>query len=139
MAHAALLSGMALANSGLGMAHGVAAALGVLCDVPHGLACAVMLPPTLHANRDAALADLATLGRAALNQAFANDADAADGLIARIESICRNIGIPDRLSEIGVEPKHLPELVCASRGNSMSGNPREIGDDELHRILEQML
>ena len=29
MSHAALLSGMALANSGLGMAHGVAAALGV--------------------------------------------------------------------------------------------------------------
>ena len=40
MAHAALLSGIALANSGLGMAHGVAAALGVHCRVPHGLACA---------------------------------------------------------------------------------------------------
>ncbi len=37
MAHAALLSGMALANSGLGLAHGVAAALGVHCNVPHGL------------------------------------------------------------------------------------------------------
>ena len=36
MAHAALLSGMALANSGLGMAHGVAAALGIHCRVPHG-------------------------------------------------------------------------------------------------------
>ena len=38
MAHAALLSGLCLANSGLGMAHGVAAALGVLCRTPHGLA-----------------------------------------------------------------------------------------------------
>ena len=44
MSHAALLSGMALANSGLGMAHGVAAALGVHCRVPHGVACALMLP-----------------------------------------------------------------------------------------------
>src|SRR5271165_4098689 len=44
MSHAALLSGMALANSGLGMAHGVAAALGIHGNVAHGLACAVMLP-----------------------------------------------------------------------------------------------
>ena len=54
MAHAALLSGMALANSGLGMAHGVAAALGVHCRTPHGLACAVMLPAALRVNRQVA-------------------------------------------------------------------------------------
>ena len=47
MSHAALLSGIALANSGLGFAHGVAAALGVHAKVPHGLACAVMLPAAL--------------------------------------------------------------------------------------------
>ena len=50
MSHAALLSGMALANSGLGMAHGVAAALGTLCRVPHGAACALMLPAAIRAN-----------------------------------------------------------------------------------------
>ena len=47
MAHAALLSGMALANSGLGLAHGIAPALGIHCRVPHGMACAVMLPSAL--------------------------------------------------------------------------------------------
>jgi alcohol dehydrogenase class IV len=52
MAHAALLSGMALANSGLGLAHGVAAASGAECGVSHGLACAVMLPVALRANRE---------------------------------------------------------------------------------------
>ena len=52
MSHAALLSGMALANSGLGMAHGVAAALGIHGRVPHGMACAVMLPSALRINRE---------------------------------------------------------------------------------------
>ena len=61
LAHAALLSGMALANSGLGLAHGVAAALGVHCDVPHGLACAVMLPAAMRVNREVGAADLARL------------------------------------------------------------------------------
>ena len=65
MAQAALLSGMALANSGLGMAHGVAAALGSHCRVPHGLACAVMLPVALRVNRDVRVAELAELSRAA--------------------------------------------------------------------------
>ena len=50
MSHAALLSGMALANSGLGMAHGVAAALGTHCRVPHGAACALMLPAAIRVN-----------------------------------------------------------------------------------------
>ena len=35
---AALLSGMALANSGLGLAHGVAAALGIHARASHGMA-----------------------------------------------------------------------------------------------------
>ena len=134
MAHAALLSGMALANSGLGMAHGVAAALGVMCDVPHGLACALMLPATLRANRNAALADLAMLGRAVLPQPPIVDSEAADAFIDRIATLCRNVGIPPRLSDVGVERKHIPDLVRGSRGNSMSGNPRGVSDNELIKI-----
>ncbi len=140
MSHAALLSGMALANSGLGMAHGVAAALGVICGVPHGLACAVMLPAALRANRQIAMGRIAELARSVLKEvAFADEADAADAFIERIDRICTEIGIPRRLGELGVEPHQVPELVAASRGNSMSGNPREISDDELRSILEQML
>ena len=61
MAHAALLSGMALANSGLGMAHGVAPALGIHCRVPHGLACALMLPAALKVNSEVCADELADL------------------------------------------------------------------------------
>ena len=50
MSQAALLSGITLTNAGLGMAHGVAAALGMHCRVPHGAACALMLPVAIRAN-----------------------------------------------------------------------------------------
>ena len=63
MSHAALLSGMALANSGLGFAHGVAAALGITCNIPHGLACAVMLPSALNWNLPVRTRELAELER----------------------------------------------------------------------------
>jgi alcohol dehydrogenase class IV len=140
MAHAALLSGICLANSGLGMAHGVAAALGVHCRVPHGLACAVMLPAALRVDREVRQAQMARLSHALLEVSdSASPETAAEMLIERIEKLCREVGIPQRLGQIGVRPEQIPDLVRDSRGSSMSGNPRELSDDELAEILEHML
>ncbi len=139
MAHAALLSGMALANSGLGMAHGVAAALGVHAGVPHGLACAAMLPVALRVNRDVARRDLAELAVAAGLASDVESSESAQSLIDRIEEIGRRIGIPQRLSALGVRREQIPDLVRDSRGNSMDGNPRTLSDPELTQILEAQL
>ena len=49
-AYGSLISGLALANSGLGAAHGFAAGLGGMFPIPHGLICAVTLGPVLAAN-----------------------------------------------------------------------------------------
>jgi alcohol dehydrogenase class IV len=138
MSHAAFLSGLALANSGLGLAHGIAAALGVHCRVPHGLACAVMLPQALRANRSVSEADLARLSRHVLPNPGLSDSAAAETLINEIESMCRDVKIPNRLRELGVEREQIPQLVIGSHGNSLSGNPREISDAELRDILEAM-
>jgi alcohol dehydrogenase class IV len=140
MAHAALLSGLCLANSGLGIAHGVAAALGVLCRTPHGLACAVMLPAALRANREVRAEALAELSGAILPASVSRSREAAvDALIEAIENLCRQVGISPRLSSLGVRREQIPQLVQASRGSSMSGNPRELDDRELTDILEEML
>jgi alcohol dehydrogenase len=156
MAHAALLSGLALANSGLGMAHGVAAALGVHARVPHGLACAVMLPQALRINRDASGATLAQLGRVmrqclvdsnlagqssremAKAASFDSDEAATEFVIQIVEHLCERIKIPKTLTALGVSRDQIPAIVTSSRGNSMSGNPKEISDDELTTLLQAM-
>lgn len=138
MAHAALLSGMCLANSGLGMAHGVAPALGVHCRVPHGAACALMLPVALKANRDVRLKELALLAHGLGHTGMSNE-DAVDSLIEEVEQLCITVGVPRRLSEVGVTAEQIPAIVKSSRGNSMSGNPRKISDVELAEILEGIL
>jgi alcohol dehydrogenase class IV len=130
---------MALANSGLGLAHGVAAALGTHCHVPHGLACAVMLPAALRINRDVRRGEIARLWSLVNDQGLVDADQAAELFIARIDGLARRIGIPSRLSQIGVVPDQIPALVKGSRGNSMDGNPREVSDDELVRLLEEML
>lgn len=139
MAHAALLSGMALANSGLGMAHAVAAALGIHCKVPHGLACAVMLPAALRTNREASLTRLAQLGRVIGVPPYLDDVEAADMAIDVVECICAKLGVPSRLSALGVRADQLHDLAKDSRGNSMDGNPRQLSHNEIMRVLETML
>jgi alcohol dehydrogenase class IV len=139
MAYAAFLSGLALANSGLGFAHGVAAALGIHCGMPHGLACAVMLPTALRVNKEVRRAEIARLWTLVDAQSQRAEADAAEQFIQHVERLARTIGIPPRLSALGVERSMIPALVKSSRGNSMDGNPREVSDDELARLLEDIL
>ena len=140
MAHAALLSGMALANSGLGMAHGVAPALGTHCRVPHGLACAVMLPAALRVNRKVRQDELSQLSHLLFGRGRVTPPEeAAAVLIEEIEALCDRVGVPRRLSELGVRREQIPALVKDSRGSSMSGNPRELTDEELTWLLEELL
>lgn len=139
LSHAALLSGMALTNSGLGMAHGVAAALGIACGAPHGAACAVMLPAALRVNRMAAERDFAALERAVDPAASQDDAAAADAFVRRIETLCRNAGVPQRLSQLGATAAHLDWLAGNSGGASMRGNPVELPEAELRDLLASIL
>lgn len=140
MAHAALVSGMALANSGLGMAHGVAAALGVHARVPHGVACALLLPVALRVNLPVCADDLGGLARL-VDERYAalQPAEAAQALARDVALLAQRVGIPSRLSQVGVSADQIPAIVRDSRGSSMSGNPRDLSDDELTRILEEIL
>jgi alcohol dehydrogenase class IV len=138
MAHAALMSGMALANSGLGVAHAVAAALGVHAGVPHGLACAMMLPAALEVNRSVCEAKLAQIGELITGRTYSLRSAAADATIECVDRLIEILKIPRRLSELGVHREQLPALVRGSHGNSLNGNPRELSDDELYNLLEQM-
>jgi len=140
MSHAALLSGMCLANSGLGMAHGVAAALGVYCRAPHGAACALMLPVALRVNREVRARELADLARELFElPADMPEQEAVERLIGEIERLCGEVGVPRRLAELGVRREQIAAIVPASRGSSMSGNPRELSDAELSQLLEELL
>ena len=140
MSHAALLSGMALANSGLGMAHGVAAALGIHCRVPHGVACAVMLPVALRVNRQLRQAELARLAHLLFRSSPTRAPEqAVAALLEKIDRLCDRVGVPRRLSGLGVTSAQIPAIVHSSRGSSMSGNPRDLSDEELATILEETL
>jgi len=137
MAFAALISGMCLANSGLGLAHGVAAALGAIAQVPHGIACAVMLPIALEVNRHVCRSELAQLARIALDCKTPDDDKAVDFLIEKVRGMLTELGIPDCLRKLRIQSESIPAIVRESRGSSMSGNPTQLSDTELVKVLEK--
>ena len=140
VAHGAMLSGMALANSGLGMAHGVAPSLGVHCRIPHGAACALMLPVTLRTNAEVCLERYAKLARLLFPSASAvSDDTAAELLFTRMELLCRDFGLPMRLSDCGIDEALIPAIARDSKGNSMSGNPKELSESEIEKLLRTLV
>ena len=147
LAVAALRSGLALANGGLGLAHGVAAGLGALKGTPHGLACAVMLPTAVALNAYAHREDPAVtwtnmqwMMRQPREEPVINDQKKAHAwVLAEIRSLIDELGIPSRLGELGVTNDDIPELVRLSQGSSMSGNPKSLTQDELRSLLEYLL
>lgn len=136
MAHAALLSGIALTNSGLGMAHGVAAALGIECGTPHGLACATLLPVAVRVNLAAAEGDFAILERTLTADASPLDREAAAAFAARIASLGAALGVPGRLRDLGLARDRIGWLAEHSGGASMRGNPVTLDPASLLPILE---
>ncbi|MBA4029582.1 MAG: alcohol dehydrogenase [Planctomyces sp.] len=138
MLSAAYLSGVALANSGLGIAHAVAAALGAELPIAHGRACAVMLPHALDFNREVSGEALAHLAVAAGVARTANDT-AVEALRARVVELVARCDIPSRLGALGVTRERIPSLVRLSQGNSLTGNPRPVSPVQLHDWLEGLL
>lgn len=140
MAHAALLSGICLANSGLGMVHGISAALGIHGHVPHGQACAMLLPKAMRCNAHAAWNRFVVLANILFpNTFFANEEDAVETLLYEISMLCNTLKIPRRLSEVGIREEQLPAIVTDSRGHSMSGNPKNLSDEEILTFLQELL
>jgi alcohol dehydrogenase class IV len=143
LALAALYGGMAVANAGLGAAHGLVAPLGGLLLVPHGVGCAALLPPVLLVNHETltaqapgspALARFATVAAlicAGLDEAGPPTVPRAAAALARLR---RALGLP-AIGELGIGAAQVAPILGECRGGSMKANPVRLDDAALGRIL----
>lgn len=139
MALAALFSGMALANAGLGAVHGFAAPLGGRYGVAHGAVCAALLPAVWEVNgraiRERGTAEqLARFERAAVWLTGDEGARVEDG-VAWLWDLARELGVSG-LGDLGVRDSEWDELIpLAMRASSMKANPMVLTEDELRQCL----
>jgi alcohol dehydrogenase class IV len=144
LALASLCGGLALANAGLGAAHGFAGPVGGMFPAPHGAICAAFLPHVMTVNIRALRArqpDGETLRRydeiARLLTGSAC-AEADDG-VRWVRAMCSALHTPG-LATYGVTPADFPVLVeKAAVASSMKANPITLTHEELREILERVL
>jgi alcohol dehydrogenase class IV len=144
MSLASLLSGLALANAGLGVVHGFASPVGGMFPAPHGAVCAALLPHGMATNIRALRARAPESEPLRRYQVIARlltgnrDATAEDA-IEWARQICEELGIPP-LSSYGIRKDDIPLLVeKASRASSMKGNPFLLTLGELEEVLVRAL
>lgn len=145
MSFASLLSGLALANAGLGVVHGFAAPLGgMLHDAPHGALCAAVLPHGMAVNiralrkrghNRAALERYKDAARILSGDSHAEPEYGA----AWVSNLCARMEVPP-LRAYGLEGNQLPALVeKAAKANSMKGNPIQLTGEELSEVVSLAL
>jgi len=147
MAYAALLSGIALAQTGLGSVHGLASPLGAYFSIPHGTVCGTLLAAATDLNLRS-LRERATSGRplakyrrvatVLCGRKFSGDEEAHAALVALLEEWTERLKLPG-LAQFGVDEPDFDRVVANARGSSMKTNPIVLSDDELRGLLRSRL
>lgn len=147
MALASLISGICLANAGLGAVHGFASPMGGL-NIPHGVICSTLLAPTIETNisklkskvkKEITLEKYTRLAEIISNKTFPNMELAHKALVDFLKTLTQELKIP-KLSEFGVLESDIPMIVKkAKRASSMKYNPISLDDTALSNILKQAL
>lgn len=141
MAYASLASGIALANAGLGIVHGLASPIGGFFPMPHGAICGTLMAAAARANWQAlktrqphnpAVAKMARLGQRLSQESGKSDDYYCDVLVAILEEWTEQLNLP-RLGDFGIQPSDLEKILDETHNRN---NPIELTRDEIRAFVE---
>ena len=137
MAMASTMGALAF-SKGLGAVHSLAHQLSTEADVPHGIANAIMLPPVMEFNLEAAAQDYADIAQAmGVDTRDMSVMEAARSSIEAIRQLSRDIGIPGRLRDVGVKKESIPSMAAKSmEDHCHSSNPCDCTEESMAALYE---
>ncbi|MGL5272730.1 MAG: lactaldehyde reductase [Phocaeicola sp.] len=140
MAVAQYIAGMAFSNVGLGVVHGMAHPLGAIFDVPHGVANALLLPTIMEYNAPAALEKYVDIAKAMnVYSCEMSTEEAAAAAVKAVKELAIRVGIPQHLSELGIQESDLPRLAASAFSDVCTpGNPREVTEEVILELYKKV-
>ncbi|MDQ8524522.1 lactaldehyde reductase [Enterococcus faecium] len=142
MALGQYIAGMGFSNVGLGLVYGMAHPLSAWYNIPHGVACAALLPTVMKYNkeytgekyREIALV-LGIKGAAEMSLE-----DVREAACGEIDRLSKAVGIPETISELGVKEADIPAIAeDALRDVCTPGNPRETTVEEIIALYQSLM
>ena len=141
MAVAQYIAGMAFSNVGLGVVHGMAHPLGAIFDIPHGVANALLLPTIMEFNAPAALPKYVEIAKAMnVYKEGMTQEEAATAAVDAVKALSIKVGIPQRLTDLGIKEEDLPRLAASAFTDVCTpGNPREVTEEIILDLYKKVL
>ncbi|WP_018293614.1 iron-containing alcohol dehydrogenase [Mariprofundus ferrooxydans] len=146
MLYASSISGLTLANAGLGSVHGLASPLGAFFPIPHGVVCGTLVSAAARQNISLleamnplhpALYKYANAGRLMLDDQQLSDKAARTGLLDLLEEWTERLAIA-RLSAFGISAADIPHITAHASGG-MKTNPVQLTDIQAQALLVSRL
>lgn len=134
----AMMAGQAFANAPVAAVHALAYPLGGHFHIPHGLSNSLVLPEVLRFNARDAAPLYAQLAPILSDRLFAGHADGAAILIASLEKLIEDVGLPTRLRDAGVTEESLETLAADAmlQQRLLVNNPREVREADALAIYK---
>lgn len=126
MALGQYIAGMGFSNVGLGVVHGMAHPLGAFYDTPHGIANAVLLPYVMEYNAEYTGEKFKCIAEAmGVDTTGMSQAEYRAAAVNAVKQLSKDVGIPEKLHEIGVKEEDLQALSESAFADVCTGgNPR---------------
>jgi alcohol dehydrogenase class IV len=143
MLAAANLAIQPTSSGAIGIAHSLSHPCGAHYDVPHGVANAINLPVTIEWN--AAGGDEIADRYRDVNEVMGLEVggtgeDVGHELAQHVRGLVGRLGLPTRLSEVGVPEDGIPQLAEDAEGDGCTlVNPRETTAEDFRRLYAQAL
>lgn len=144
MSYGALISGIVLANAGLGIIHGFAPPLGSLHNIPHGIVCGTLMAAgnkvTLKklqqsTSNQEALEKYCILGKLVTSSNKQSNEYHQKAFIGFLENLTHKFAIPT-LGTFGVTENDIPDILNQSANKN---NPIALDQKEMTEVLNSRL
>jgi alcohol dehydrogenase class IV len=137
----ACMAGMAFANAPVAAVHALAYPIGARFHVPHGLSNSLVLGPVLRFNLPAALPLYAELAERVMPHATGSPEARAAALIDTLEALPADLGLPARLSDVGIAAGDIDVLAddAMRQTRLLINNPRELSREDAAGLYRQAL